>query len=147
MGIFRGHLTAEGRLELDFPNVYRAYLRRFPADTELEVELRKRSTKRTLRQNSAFHALITPWAHELGVDPDDLKRDLLALTFGTKEVVSGITGEVRQVPVQPHSSHLTVPEFVQLMDRTMEIAAGCGYVMQAPEEHRLAKAALNAEAA
>jgi hypothetical protein len=129
---------------LDFPNVYRAYLRRFPADTELEVELRRRSSKRTLRQNNAFWALITPWAHELGVDPDDLKRDLLGLTFGMKEIVSGITGEVRQVPVQPHSSHLSVADFCTLIDRTMELAAGAGYVMEAPAE-RLA--APKAEAA
>ena len=94
------------------------------------VDIRVKGTKRSADQNAAFHAMIAPWAHEDGHDIDDLKRDLLGIVFGWAE---SPLSETRR-PLKPHTSALTVSEFSTLMERTAEIAAKSGYVLQLPGE-------------
>lgn len=135
---FIGMVTAEGKLLLDFPSQFKAYTKRL-AGEEVELELRKRRTKRSLRQNSGFHAMVTPWARDEGHQIDELKRDLLAEIFGTEEYVSPVNGKVKSVPAKKHTSSLSVQEFCVLIEETMRIAAECGYILISPEEYTLAK--------
>lgn len=138
MSTFFGFVSAEGKFSLDFPTQFRAFLKRFKG-CEVELEIREKRTKRSLRQNAAFHALLTPWAREEGHSIDDLKRDVLREVFGTHERTNPITGEVTEALNQPHSSKLSVGQFCELIERTLEIAASCGHVLSAPDEYRKAK--------
>lgn len=87
--------------------------------------------RRTSAQNDGFHAMITPWAKDEGHNVDDLKADLLGTVFGWAESPLGHT----KVPLKPHTSHLTVEEFSELMNRSVDIAAGCGYILVLPSEY------------
>lgn len=145
-GTFLGFVTAEGKLLLDFPSQFKAFAKRFAGD-EVEIELRKRREKRSLRQNAGFHAMIEPWCREEGHRVDELKRDLLREIFGHDEYVSPITKAISLVPAKAHTSGLTVQEFCLLIEETMRIAAECGYVLVSPEEYKLAKAEAEKQAA
>jgi len=131
---FLGFVTDSGDLTLDNRAAFRAYTKRL-AGEEVEVEIRKRRTKRSDRQNRAFHACITPWALEEGHNIEDLKADILREVFGELEAVNAITGEVKKVLAEPHTSKLDTQKFAHLMERTVEIAAGCGVVLQLPDEY------------
>jgi hypothetical protein len=138
MNTFIGFVTPEGKLLLDFPSAFKAFVRKFAGD-EVELEIRRKREKRSLRQNAAYHAMITPWCREEGHAIDELKRDLLMEIFGTEEHTNPITGVVTLVPKEARTSHLSVTDFCQLIEETMRIAAECGYVLVAPDEYRKAK--------
>lgn len=133
-GYFLGFVKDDGRLELDNRAAFLAYVRKFKGE-EVELEIRKRRTKRSDRQNRAFHAMVTPWANEEGWAIDDLKRELMGEVFGRKEFTSPVTGEMSWTPLKFHTSKLTVQEFNLLMERAVEIAAGCGVILQLPDEY------------
>jgi hypothetical protein len=140
LNVFIGVVTETGKLVLDAPKVFKAYIARFIGD-EVEVEVRKRRSKRSTEQNSAFHAMIMPWALSEGHDIEDLKDDCLGAVFGYSETVNAVTGEVKMVLAKPHTSKLTVAEFNELMERTAEIAARCGVVLELPDEYKTRKKA------
>lgn len=139
---FVGFVDDAGTFTLDHRGAFVAYAKRFKGN-EVELELRLRKAKRSDKQNRAYHACIEPWARDEGYPIEDLKRDLLIEVFGSREVTSPVTGAVTLVPVKPHTSRLTVAEFAELMERTVEIAAGCGVILELPSEYteRQAKAA------
>jgi hypothetical protein len=146
MSTFLAFIDAGGNLIYDFPRAVTAYQFRLQG-CEVEVEIRERRTKRSDRQNKGFHAMITPWAHSEGHVIDELKRDLLCEIFGTLEHVNPISGVVTLAPKEPHTSRLTVQQFSELIERTLEIAAGCGVVLMAPDEYRKAKETAEKQAA
>lgn len=134
VSVFIGLVTEDGeKLILDFPKMFKAYYRRF-AGHEVELEIRKRRLKQTDRQRKGFHAMITPWANDAGHQIDDLKFDLMGEVFGWSEKPSPLTG--RQTPIKQHTSELTRDEYSTLIERTLEIAASCGYVLEAPNEYK-----------
>lgn len=139
MPAFLGFVRDDGTLTLDTPAAFKAFYRRFAGD-EIELEVRKRRTKRSDRQNAAFWAAITPWAHELGYEPNELKTELMALLWGYDEVSSPLTGELRIVPHKARSSRLTTQEFCELMEFAAVKAAETGYVLLLGEEYKAAKA-------
>jgi hypothetical protein len=141
---FLGFVTEAGVFRLDQPIAFRAFAKRF-AGYEVEVEIRKKRDKRSDRQNAAFWAALTPWAHDLGYEPNELKDELLALLWGYDDVPSPLTGEIRRIPTKPRSSRLSTQEFCELMEFAAVKAAETGYVMQMPDEYKAAKA--KAEAA
>lgn len=108
-----------------------ALLARVPDGAEIIIELfepRRRSTA----QNDAYHAMLRPWAREEGHDIDELKRDVLGTVFGWVESPLGAS----RVPREPHTSSLTSEQFSELMERTVQIAAECGVMLQLPDEYR-----------
>ena len=137
-GTFIGFVK-DGRLILDFPAQFKAFVKRFQG-CEVELEIREKREKRSHAQNSGFHAMITPWCRDEGHAIDELKRDLLREIFGTVEYTSPISGEVSLVPAKAHTSSLSVQEFCLLIEETMRIAAECGYVLVSPAEYKEAKA-------
>jgi hypothetical protein len=84
--------------------------------------------------------MISPWAKAEGHRIDDLKRDLLRAIFGEQEHVNPITGEITMVLREPHTSKLNRAKYSELIERTLEIAAECGHVLEAPHEYRERKA-------
>lgn len=142
-------VAEDGRVSFVHAPQARAYLRRLrQAEGEHFIcQIYPHRAKRSDRQNRGFHAMISPWAREGGHRIDDLKRDLLEAVFGTLEVTSAVTGEVRQVLAEPHTSKLTVGQFCELIDRTLELAAEQGVMLVAPDEYLKAKEAAAKQAA
>ena len=131
MSVFIGFVSDAGKLTLDFPKQMTAYLKHL-AGHEVEVEIRKRRSRRSADQNRGFHAMIAPWAKSEGHDVDDLKSDLMGTVFGWAEKR---TLADNRVPLRRHTSELNTAEFSELIDRTLQIAAECGVILQAPDEY------------
>lgn len=138
MTFHTGVITDKGRISPEYPEVLHTYLlRRFGAGCCVEFEVRELHTKRSERQNRAFHALVAQWAMQKGHAPDALKQAIKAQVFGTIEVE--VNGFVAQVLAKPHSSRLTVTEFCHLIEETLRLAAEDGVWLDAPDEYRKAK--------
>ena len=103
--------------------------------TSIVLELFQVPRQRTAAQSDAYHAMIRPWAADEGHVLDELKRDLLGEVFGWEESPLGKTN----VPRKPSTVGLTVEEFSELMDRTIVIAAECGYLLQLPSEYNASR--------
>jgi hypothetical protein len=141
MSDFIAFVSEDGEtLALDHRKAFKAYYKRF-AGEEVVLSIHKRRTKRSDRQNRAFWAALTPWAHELGYEPVELKDELLGLLWGYEEVVSKLTGEVRRVPNKGRSSKLTTQEMSDLYEFMAVKAAETGYVIELADEFNARKQA------
>jgi hypothetical protein len=138
--VFLGTVDEDGRIRLDFPQQQRAYCKRKLAGECVDVIIAPQGVLKTRLQESGFHAMITPWARDEGHQIDDLKRDLLRAIFGEREHLNPITGEVTMVLREPHTSTLSRAKYNELIERTLEIAAECGHILEAPHEYRERKA-------
>jgi hypothetical protein len=134
--VFVGTVDAEGIVHLDFPQQQRAYCKRKLAGECVDVIIAPQGALKTRLQECGFHAMIAPWATGEGLNIDDLKRDLLREIFGLREHVNPITGEVEMVLREPHTSKLSRAQYHELIERTLEIAAACGQILEAPHEYR-----------
>ncbi len=134
MNIFRGFCDEAGVFKLDYPEQFRRFVAATLKGEEVELEIRKRRTKRSDQQNRLLWALLTPWAHFLGYEPVELKDELLGLLWGYEEHISKLTGEVLRVPNKARSSKLTTAEFTEFIDFMAIKAAETGYVMEMPDE-------------
>ena len=124
-----------GHLPLMVRRQITTLLSRVKDGTDIVIEMFEKPVRRSMAQNDAFHAMVRPWAKEEGWDIDELKRDLLGTVFGWE---GSPLGENR-VPKKPHTSQLTKEEFVELMERTVEIAARQGVILQLPDEYNASK--------
>jgi len=134
--VFLGTVDDEGSIHLDFPQQQRAYCKRKLAGQCVDVIIAPQGALKTRLQECGFHAMITPWAREEGHRIDDLKRDILRAVFGEVEHLNPITGEVTLVLREPHTSRLNRSKYSELIERTLELAAECGHVLEAPNEYR-----------
>ena len=127
----------KGVIDYELPAKVRSaqVARAFP-DTVVEVEIREFHDVRSHRQNRGFHAMVGPWAKERGWRIEALKQFLLKQVFGVLEFVHPQTGEVHEVLAQPHTSTLTVPQFSELIEAALELAAEDGMFLTAPDEYR-----------
>ena len=132
--LFHGFCDEDGTFSLDYPSAFKAFVSKRWKGEEITLEVYKRRTKRSDKQNRYLHAALTGWARELGYDIEDLKDALLEQVFGLKEVANPLTGEVKKVLQQPHTSTLTTAQFSELVERMVEIAAGTGYIIDLPDE-------------
>lgn len=139
--IFIGTVRDDGsRLDFDYPTDYRAYIRQF-AGYEVEVEIRKRRSKRSHRQNAWLHSFLGHFAEHLGYSLEEMKLIGLVAVFGTHEVM-GYT-----VPKKPHTSQLNTEEFSDLCEWFVQKAAECDFVVLYPEEFRREKKRASKKAA
>lgn len=134
--VFLGTVDDEGRIRLDFPQQQRAYCKRKLAGQCVDIIIAPQGAMKTRLQEAGFHAMITPWARTEGHQIDELKRDLLREIFGEREHLNPITGEVGMVLREPHTSTLNRVKYSELIERTLDIAASCGHVLEAPNEYR-----------
>ena len=107
---------------------------------ELELRVGPAEVRHTRKQEQGFHAMIAKWAKEDGHAIDDLKRDLLAEIFGLREHVDVVSGVVVLVLCEPHTSKLNKTQYNELIERTLDIAARMGHVLEAPSQYRERKA-------
>ncbi len=132
---FDGFVTAQGKLTLDRPGMFKAFVAKKFTGCEVVVSVEDKALAKTRLQECGFHAMLKPWCAE-GHDIDVLKYALKKQIFGEKEAVDPITGEVTMVLRKPHTSTLTKAEYSELIERTLEIAAGCGVLLEAPSEYK-----------
>lgn len=131
--IFIGTVRDDGsKLDLDFPSDYREFIKQF-AGYEIEVDVRRRRSKRSLKQNAYLHAVIKPYADHLGYTVEELKLALLGECFGYHSV-KGV-----QIPVKLHTSDLSTQEFVDLTELLIQKAAEDGVLILYPDEHKAGK--------
>lgn len=134
-------INPQGDLEFEFQGQQRAFCKRLGVGACVDVEIREHREKRSDRQNKAMWALLHEWCEQAdqGWRPDDLKEAVLGEVFGRIEVTMPLSGEIRTVPAKPHSSKLSVSEFIQVIDAILELAAGQDIWLMAPDEYRKAK--------
>ena len=136
--VFLGTVDEHGAIHLDFPRQQRAYCRAKLAGQCIDVIIAPQGALKSRLQEKGFHAMIAPWVAD-GNRYDDLKQFLLAEIFGTMEVANPISGEVVLVLREPHTSTLSRVKYSELIERTLQIAAEKGYILEAPNEYRLRK--------
>jgi len=130
VGHFIGLVREDGsRLDFDFPSQYRAFIQTL-AGHEVEIEIRRKRTKRTVKQNAYLHAAIKPYADHLGYTVEELKLALLGECFGYHQV-AGVT-----MPVKLHTSELSTQEFVEITELLIQKAAEDGVMILYPEEFK-----------
>jgi hypothetical protein len=134
--LFVAVVDDKGRVVFDFPAQLRAYCQRKLAGQCVDVLIAPQGLLKTRLQERGLHAMIAPWARQEGHRIDDLKRDLLRAVFGEIEHTNPITGEVTMVLAEPHTSKLSRAQYAELIERTLEIAAECGVVLEAPQDYR-----------
>lgn len=115
-------------------------LAQYGVGEEFQLAIEEMDAHHSRLQESGFHAMISPWAKEGGHKIADLKRDLLAEIFGLREHVDVLTGVVVLLLVEPHTSKLSKKKYNELIERTLEIAARMGHVLEAPNEYKRRKA-------
>lgn len=138
--VFLGRVDAEGRIHLDFPAQQVGYCRAKLANQSVDVIIAPTGAMKTRLQEKGFWAMITPWARDLGVRTEDLKNNLLREIFGLREHVNPISGEIEMVLREPHTSKLSRANYSELIERTAEVAAECGFIVELPHEYRERKA-------
>lgn len=132
-GLFIGTVDEQGRVHFDFPAKAHEFTRAHFAGHEVEIEIRKRRSKRSLKQNSAYHASIQPLAEHLGYTIEELKLAMLGGCFGWKNVNGA------QLPERMHTSDLNTEEFSDLMAYTNQIAAEHDILILDPSQWKAAK--------
>ena len=97
------------------------------------MEIKRRSTRRSLNQNSLFHKHVAEIAAETGNDNDTVKEALKAMFLPPRFVdMAGQSIEVRR-----STAALSVAEMAEFMARVQGWAAGEGYALTAPEDIHL----------
>lgn len=132
-GLFIGTVDEQGRVHADFPTQMQEFNRAHFAGHEVEIEIRKRRSKRSLKQNAAYHASIQPLAEFLGYTVEELKLAMLGGCFGWK-TVNGV-----QLPERLHTSDLNTEEFSDLMAYTNQIAAEHDILILDPSQWKAEK--------
>lgn len=130
---FVGVVTEDGKkLNLDYPDKFKQAYQAF-AGVEIELSIRKRRSKRSLKQNAAYHAAIAPLAEHLGYTTEELKLAMLGGCFGWREIAG------QNIPIRLHTSELNTQDFNDLMAYTMQIAAEHDVLILDPSEWKAAK--------
>jgi len=132
-GIFPAFIDDQGRVKYDFPTQAHTFNREHFAEDEVFVEIYKRRSKRSLKQNAAYHAAIGPLAEQLGYTVEELKLVMLGGCFGWRTVAGA------QLPERMHTSDLNTGQFSDLMAYTNQIAAEAGVLILDPSEWKAAK--------
>lgn len=129
-----GMITEDGKtLLIDDQDALKADYKHL-AGYMVEIEIRKYRSKRSLKQNAWLHAAIKPLADHVGSKTEELKLDLLGMTFGWQDTRGGA-----KLPNIMHTSELNTEQFSELMDTLIEEAAKENIVILLPDEFRSAK--------
>lgn len=123
----------QGRIHLDKPAEQKKFCAEYFNGHEVEVCIRKRRSKRSLKQNAAYHASIEPLAEHLGYTVEELKLAMLGGCFGWKNV-NGC-----QLPERMHTSDLDTQQFSDLMAYTNQIAAEHDILILDPSQWKASK--------
>jgi hypothetical protein len=141
-----GDLDADGVLHLDLPRKqWQAIAKARFAGQRVDVELRARKDKRSVRANAALHAGLQEWAHAKGLVGaaatdfvEAAKDDLLGLCWGYVVSQNIFTGEITKRLVEPHTANLSVEKFNDLFQVAVMEAAKDGHIWRLPDEFKAA---------
>lgn len=129
-----GFAHVGGKLTLDFPTAFKAFVSKLAATTgaEVGVFVVDRAWFKTRQQEKGFHAMIQPLAREQGWAIAALKQYLLGEIFGWVEF-KGV-----RVLVEPSTAALNKRQYSELIERAMDIAVTDfdGFQLEAPSEYR-----------
>lgn len=117
------------KLDFDYPSQYRAHIQQF-AGHEVEIEIRKRRSKRSARQNAWLHSFLKDLADHLGYTIEEIKLVGLVALWGTHDVM-GCT-----VPIKLQTSKLNTEEFSDLCEWFVQKAAEVDFLVLYPEEFK-----------
>jgi hypothetical protein len=142
---FPGDCLENGRIDFDNPKQVTAYCRAKFAGQRVDVEIRPRKDKRSVRANAALHAGLQEWAHAKGqvgkaaeAWVEAAKDDLLGLCWGYIVSQNIFTGEITKRLVEPHTANLSVEKFNTLFEVAVMEAAKDGHVWKLPDEFKAA---------
>lgn len=142
---FYGFAQPDGKLTLDFPTPFKAWIAKLAGTTGAEVCLFvvDRAWFKTRQQEKGFHAMIQPLSRESGWSMASLKQYFLGEIFGWTEI-KGV-----RVLVEPSTSALNKKQYSELIERSMDIAATDfdGFILEAPSEYRERKEKARKQAA
>lgn len=116
-----GFAHVGGKLSLDFPTPFKAWIAKLAGETGAEVVLfvADKSWLKTRQQEKGLHVMLQPIVREKGWPIADVKRYMLAKTFGvTKSMIYG-----SEILVEPHTADLSKQQYSQLIESCLEIAA------------------------
>ena len=130
---FYGFAQPGGKLTLDFKTPFTAWISKLAGTTGAEVVIfvADKAWLKTRQQEKGYHAMLKPLCEAKGFDVEDAKDYMLARVFGVS--VSKIDG--REILVEPHTSRLSKAKYSELIERTLEIAARMGVILEAPNEY------------
>lgn len=125
---FVGFVDINGKLSIDRLDHFKAYCKHF-AGNEVEVEVRKRRSRRGLKANAFYWAaVLPPIAHRLeGWTVDEVHEAMKAKFLGREDLEHGLSKI-------GSSAKLNVEEFAQYLDSIILWAAETlGVVIDVPE--------------
>lgn len=129
-----GFAHVGGKLSLDFPTPFKAWIAKLAGETGAEVGIFvfDKAWFKTRQQERGFHAMITPLARESGWSITALKQYFLGEIFGWEEI-KGV-----RVLIEPSTSALNKRQYSELIERSMDIAVTDfdGFQLEAPSEYR-----------
>lgn len=129
-----GFAHVGGKLTLDWPTPFKAWIAKLAGDTgaEVGVFVFDKAWFKTRQQEKGFHAMITPLSRESGWSIKALKQYFLGEIFGWEEI-KGV-----RVLVQPSTRELNKRQYSELIERSMDIAVTDfdGFQLEAPSEYR-----------
>jgi hypothetical protein len=129
-----GFAHVGGKLTLDFPTPFTAWIKKLAGETGAEVGIFvfDKAWFKTRQQEKGFHAMIQPLSRETGWSMKALKQYFLGEIFGWEEIKG------QRVLVEPSTSALNKRQYSELIERTMDIAVTDfdGFQLEAPSEYR-----------
>lgn len=130
-GLFLGFVNDEGKLTLDWPTQFKAYAKHL-AGEEVEVILRKRRSRRSLKANAYYWGVVLPAISQQleGWTVEDVHEAMKAKFLAQENLELGLwkIGSSRK---------LTVQEFGAYLDSIILWAAEkLGVVIDAPPERQ-----------
>jgi len=117
-----------GKVHLDFPQQFHAYAKRFEGD-EIEIEIRKRRSKRSHDQNAYWWSVVVPLiAEHTGYTRDEAHEALKAKFLGQEDMSHGL---IRI----GSTAKLNTLDFADLVDRVVLWAAEeLGVIIPLPDK-------------
>ena len=125
-------------MRFQHPAQAHAYLKRYTGELVVGQFYPVRA-KRSDRQNRAAHVLLLAWARERGWAVDALKQFVLGRVFAGSSSPTRRAARCSRVLAEPHSSTLSVGQFVEFIDQILVLAAEDGVWLRAPDEYRRAQ--------
>lgn len=116
-----GFAHVGGKLSLDFKSTFTAWIAKLAGDSGAEVVIfvADKAWLKTRQQEKGLHVMLQPIVREKGWPIADVKRYMLAKTFGvTTSMIDG-----SEILVEPHTSDLSKQQYSQLIESCLEIAA------------------------
>jgi len=131
--VFTGYVDEHGKLHIDAVSRFRERLRNL-ADARVELEIRRPRRGRSAAMNAYLHSETGPirlMADFCGEDMEGMKYALMGQCFGW--VYSAVAQ--REVPVQPHTSAMSVEDATYFLEWVVPFAAKHGVMVALPGDY------------